>query len=79
MIIHILIVSIFNFCLVGNSDKTHLSISKVFQSNCLFVNLKPDPRQILQTEELYYYKPKTKHSFFDDNRQRVCVLLKKDT
>ena len=31
----------FNYCPVGISDKTHLSTSKVFQSNCLFVNFKP--------------------------------------
>ena len=30
----------------------------------------------MQTKELCYYKPKTKHSFFDDNRQQVCGLLK---
>ena len=36
-----MLVDIFNYCLVGNSDETYLSTSKVFQSNCLFVNLKP--------------------------------------
>ena len=28
-------------CLVGNSNETHLSTSKVLRSNCLFVNFKP--------------------------------------
>ena len=31
----------FNYCPVGISHMTHLSISKVFRSDCLFVNFKP--------------------------------------
>ena len=58
MFTDILIVSVFNYCLVGNSNETHLSTSKVFRSNRLFVN----PTQILQIKELCYYKPKTKHT-----------------
>ena len=30
----------FNYCLVGNSNEVHLSTSKVFRSNCPFVNFK---------------------------------------
>ena len=39
MFIDILIVSILT-SLVGNSNEAHLSTSKVFRSNCPFVNLK---------------------------------------
>ena len=46
----------FYYCPVGISNKTHSSTSKVFRSNCLFVNFKP------QTKEFCYYKPKTKHT-----------------
>ena len=41
MFIDILIVSIFNHCLVGNPNEAHLSASKVYRSNFPFVNLKP--------------------------------------
>ena len=50
----------FNCCLGGSSNETHLSTLKVLRSNCLFVNFKP--RQLLQTKEFCYYKPKTKHT-----------------
>ena len=60
----------FNYCLVGNSNDAHLSTSKVFQSNCPFVNLKHQANT-----ELCYYKLNTKHSFFDDSRHHVCGSL----
>ena len=56
-------------CLVGNSNETHLLTLKVLRANCLIANFKP------QTKAFCYYKPKTKHSFFD-NHQRVCGSLK---
>ena len=40
MFIDILIVSISTTVKLEISDKTHLSTSKVFRSNCLFVNFK---------------------------------------
>ena len=52
----------FNCCLVGNSNETHLSNLKVLRSNCLIANFKP--RQILQTKEFCYYKPKSKHTVY---------------
>ena len=76
MFIDILIVSILTTVWLETLMRPicHLFFQKFFRSNCLFVTLKP--RQILQAKELCYYKPKTKHSFFDDNRQQVCGLLK---
>ena len=36
----------FNCCLVGNSNETHLSTSKVLRSNCLIVNFKPQTNTV---------------------------------
>ena len=41
MFIDILIVSLSTTVQLEISNKTHLSTSKVFRSNCLFVNFKP--------------------------------------
>ena len=57
------------------SNNTHLSTSKVFRSNCLFVNFKPQTNTADKGVLLLQTKDKT-HSFFDDSRQRVCGLLK---
>ena len=65
----------FNCCPVRISNKTHLSTSKVFPSNCLFVNYKPQTNTADKRVLLLQTKDKT-HSFFDDNHQRVCGSLK---
>ena len=71
MLINILIVCLnFNYCLVGNSNEAHLSTSKVFRSDCSFVNLKRQTNTADKGVVLFLTKDKT-HSFFNDNRQRI--------
>ena len=64
-------VSLIIYCLVGNSHEAYLSTSKVFRSNCPFVNLKPQINTADNGVVLLQTKNKT-HNFFDDNCQRVC-------
>ena len=59
MFIDILIVLILTTVWL-DTNETHLSTSKVFRSNCLFLNLKSQTKTA--DKELCYYKPKTKHT-----------------
>ena len=65
----------FNCCLFRNSNETHLSTLKVLRFNCLFVNFKIQTNTAEKAVLLLKTKDKT-DSFFDNNCQWVCGLLK---
>ena len=75
MFINILTVANFTTVWFETLMRPYLSTSKVFRSNCLFVNLKPQANTADKRVLLFLTKDKA-HSFFDLNSQRVCGLLK---